>query len=62
MDETKSFLWCEQQRLDVLAARTDRFEAGVVPSAEWKREPGLEPVWKEWLAEVRQIRSDLWRK
>jgi len=41
--------WYSRQELDDLALRTRKYLAGEVPYEEWQSEPGIDPVWIEFL-------------
>lgn len=53
--EVKRFEWCSISRLRALAERTREFKAGKVTQADWDSRPGLEPVWLEWLTELKLL-------
>jgi ADP-ribose pyrophosphatase YjhB (NUDIX family) len=54
--EVKSYIWCGPAKLGILADRTRAFNSGQISSESWRGEPGLEPVWLEWLTTIRVIR------
>jgi ADP-ribose pyrophosphatase YjhB (NUDIX family) len=51
-EETKQIRWCSVAELNRLRKQTERYLAGAVTEPQWIRAPGLEPVWREWLAEL----------
>lgn len=53
--EVKTFRWCSRTQLRKLAERTRRFTAGKINENEWRLNPGLEPIWVEWLADLRML-------
>jgi len=48
-DETKSFIWCSRAALAELSQRTKEYLTGNISETQWIKNPGLEPVWHEWL-------------
>lgn len=52
-DETKRFRWCSEQQLRSLANKTERYQKNLVTEAEWQQRPGLEPIWYEWLHDLK---------
>jgi len=52
LDETKSLLWAGQGTLHALAAATRLYLAGGISEDDWRRSPGLEPVWLPMLTEL----------
>lgn len=50
--EAKRYLWCTRANLEEFKCRTDRYLKGELADTDWMREPGLEPVWREWLFEL----------
>lgn len=53
--EVKAFVWCSRRQLRSLAERTRQFQAGNVSQADWTINPGLEPVWLDWLTEIGEL-------
>jgi ADP-ribose pyrophosphatase YjhB (NUDIX family) len=53
--EAKRLMWCSVEQLAELAARTNNFCAGKIGEADWISEPGLEPIWRDWLLELQYI-------
>ncbi len=47
--ETRSFLWASSEKLEQLRKRTEDYLHGNVSEQEWKENPGLEPVWLQFL-------------
>lgn len=54
-DETKQANWFGNNQIEILAQKTKRYLAGDIPENEWMRKPGLEPIWYEWLKEIKII-------
>ena len=50
-DETKSVGWFTKYEVQTLAERTEGLTARNAPESDWRKKPGLEPVWSEWLRE-----------
>ena len=48
--EAKQVIWADQKKLKELANRADLYAKGRIAEAEWHKNPGLEPVWRDWLA------------
>lgn len=57
-DETKGARWYHPGEVQTLASRTAAHARGHI--VDWDREPGLEPVWVGWLAELGVVRMDRW--
>lgn len=51
-DETKQVGWYTKNDLTKLAERTTQYTEGNINEEEWKNNPGIEPVWLEWLKEL----------
>jgi len=51
-DEVRSLLWVGPSALHALAAATRRYLAGGIREDDWRRSPGLEPVWLHMLIEL----------
>jgi ADP-ribose pyrophosphatase YjhB (NUDIX family) len=47
--EVKRLHWCTRDELETLAARTRLFLEKKLSEPDWKSQPGLEPIWLEWL-------------
>ena len=54
-DETKQYGWYTKEQIQKLAERTEDYLSGKVSETEWQSSPGLEPVWKEWLSELKVL-------
>lgn len=52
-DETKQFRWCSRDQLRGLSEKTRLYVARKISDAGWIANPGLEPVWFEWLSELK---------
>ena len=55
VDETKQAKYYSLDELKELANRTEEFLRGNIKTDEWEKLPGLEPVWYEWLKELKII-------
>jgi ADP-ribose pyrophosphatase YjhB (NUDIX family) len=53
--ETKQTKWVSVSELKELASKTQAYEAGKIFEDDWKKNPGLEKVWCEWLKELKII-------
>jgi len=51
-DEVRSLLWAGPGTLHALAAATRHYLAGGISEDDWRRSPGLEPVWLDMLTEL----------
>lgn len=54
-DETKRASFYTKDDLCSFAAKTENFLRGDIKLNEWEKSPGLEPVWYEWLKELKII-------
>ncbi|TSC92239.1 MAG: hypothetical protein CEN89_779 [Candidatus Berkelbacteria bacterium Licking1014_7] len=54
-DETKQANWYDKNQIGILAKKTKNYLAGGISEDEWIKNPGLEPVWLEWLSELKII-------
>jgi len=52
-NETKQAGWYNKNQILALAKRTKTYLAGQIPEDEWSKNPGLEPVWFEWMKELK---------
>ncbi|WP_367575725.1 NUDIX hydrolase [Pelagibius marinus] len=55
--ETKSYRWVSVPQLRELAHRTQQYLSGQVSETSWRQNPGLEPVWLDWLTEIEVLKS-----
>jgi len=55
--ETKNARWYTRSEIQPLAGRTQRYFDGEISEEEWEAQPGIEPVWYEWLTELGIIRK-----
>lgn len=55
LDETKQARYFSAKELSELAMKTERYIAGEIKQGAWEESPGLEPVWYEWLKELKII-------
>lgn len=54
-EETKQAGWYSKDELKRLANRTEDYLAGTIKEDEWQSQPGLEPVWYDWLKEIKVV-------
>jgi ADP-ribose pyrophosphatase YjhB (NUDIX family) len=54
-DETKQAGFYSSDDLKLLADKTERYLSGDIKQNEWEESPGLEPVWYDWLKELKII-------
>lgn len=54
-EETKRAEFVSKNALSQLAERTKRYLRKEISESEWEASPGLEPVWYEWLQELKII-------
>jgi len=54
-DETKQANFFTQNDLLLLAGKTELYLRGDIKQSDWEKSPGLEPVWYEWLKELKII-------
>ena len=54
-DETKQAIFYKKDDLLLLAFKTEKFVRGDISQDDWEKSPGLEPVWYEWLKELKII-------
>ena len=54
-EEAKQVQWCAKNELMALAKKTERYLRREMNDEEWEESPGLEPVWYEWLKELKII-------
>ena len=52
-EETKRVDWFDGLRLKELGEKTKDYLAGKISDEEWQKNPGLELVWLEWLAQLK---------
>ena len=57
-DETRGAAWYSQDEVQKLADRTRKYRMGVVNQREWVRQPGIEPVWVDFFAELGYITTE----
>ena len=55
LEETKQAGWYSKEEIGGLANRTEQYLAGKTSEDEWQKSPGLEPVWYEWMKELKII-------
>lgn len=54
-DETKQAGWFSTDQIKFLAQRTEGYLSGKIPEGEWRQSPGIEPVWYQWMKELKII-------
>lgn len=54
-DETKQADFYTGDKLLLLGNKTQKYLRGEVKQDDWEKSPGLEPVWYEWLKELKLI-------
>lgn len=54
-DETKQANFYSKNDLLLLASKTEKYISGDINQDDWEKSPGLEPVWYEWLKELKII-------
>ena len=54
-DETKQAIFDKKDDLLLLASKTEKYLRGDIKQDDWEKSPGLEPVWYEWLKELKII-------
>lgn len=54
-DETKQVIFYKKDVLSLLASKTEKYVRGDISQVDWEKSPGLEPVWYEWLKELKII-------
>lgn len=54
-DETKQAIFYGKDILLSLADKTEKYLHGDINQNDWESSPGLEPVWYEWLKELKII-------
>ena len=55
LSETKQIGWFGIDEIKKLAERTEEYEAGKISEDDWKKNPGLEKVWQQWLSELKIV-------
>ncbi len=54
-DETKQAIFYKKDYLLLLASKTEKYIKDGIGQDDWEKSPGLEPVWYEWLKELKVI-------
>ena len=54
-DETKQAIFYKKDDLLFLASKTEKYLREDIKQDDWEKSPGLEPVWYEWLKELKII-------
>lgn len=55
LEETKQAGWYSKREIEELANRTKQYLSGKIPEDEWQKSPGLEPVWYQWMKELKIV-------
>ncbi len=50
LGETKSYIWADQEKIKSLVERSKMFLSDEISQPEWEFNPGLEPVWIDFLS------------
>jgi len=58
LSETKQAGWFDPSAIEALASKTERYRAGALAEELWQEQPGLEPVWYDFLTALKIIPSD----
>ncbi|MBI5045868.1 MAG: NUDIX hydrolase [Candidatus Niyogibacteria bacterium] len=48
--EAKQVIWADRKKLKELADRAELYTKGQITDSAWRANPGLEPVWRDWLS------------
>ncbi|MFA5052480.1 MAG: NUDIX domain-containing protein [Parcubacteria group bacterium] len=54
-EETKQVGFYDKDELNLLALKTEKYLKGQISREDWEQNPGIEPVWCEWLKELKII-------
>lgn len=54
-DEVKQVTWATNKQLHEFALRTESYKKKLITENEWEKHPGLEPVWYDFLKELKII-------
>lgn len=57
-DQARSASWLTQTELDTLAARTALYKAGGITEEEWQENPGMEPIWVDFMTELGYVKGE----
>ena len=49
LSETKNAGWFDLPHIEALASKTQHYRAGIISEQSWQEQPGLEPVWYNFL-------------
>lgn len=60
--ETKQAGWFDLSIIEALASKTERYRTGTIPEQRWREQPGLEPVWYDFLTTMGIIQPNKERK
>ena len=55
LDETKKAGWYSIEEIKNLGAKTQEYRDGKISEEAWDQNPGLEPIWFDWLKELNII-------
>lgn len=53
--ETQQYVWAGKEQLQELSQKTEKYMDGKISEEEWLKNPGLEPVWYDWMKELKII-------
>lgn len=51
-DETKQTGWFSNEQIGSLVERTHKYLNDEISEEDWKKNPGIEPIWEEWFKEL----------
>ncbi len=54
-EETKQVNFYTKEEINVMVNKTKKYLQGEISEDNWEKSPGLEPVWYEWLKELKII-------
>jgi ADP-ribose pyrophosphatase YjhB (NUDIX family) len=58
LSEAKQAGWFDPSQLAAFARKTERYRAGAISEALWQEQPGLEPVWYDFLSTLDMLPTD----
>ena len=54
-DETKQAKFFSKDLINKLAKKTEQYKKGNISNKDWEKSPGIEPIWYDWLKELKII-------
>jgi ADP-ribose pyrophosphatase YjhB (NUDIX family) len=54
-DETKQAEFYSKEKINLLISKTKEYIQGKLTEEDWEKSPGIEPVWYEWLKELKIV-------